>query len=518
MANVSTLSKEDLRRELSGFGINTPITQTTRPILEKKLIKLRKESKSLPTSERNVSNLKASKSPTRNVYSNTRTSSSTINTTRNSLNNKTTLISPLIAREIGGKSALNALRNKSKSPSRTSANKDILKQLEILKEFSKTDPISIPKEISYSSQRQFNDSTFKSPRSFLFQDDKSSILADTYEPQKYSEHPSDGSLLYKGNSNNVQRLSRRLSNEYPGTEMKRSVNSFYEKNINLVDKKISIGNGFLKHIHWFLFFLLIVIIALNVNINVDREKDILITSFYNTFSFVFNYAVFPVFIIGLIAILLTATFLSVKYYRNKKLKEEKQTKETAEKIVGYLTSVNSSKSIGIPEYKLFDEMFPKMMRTKKDKRIFENALKYIFETEINIRYEIHDYDGVETKVYFWTAPLREKWQGSAIGSSNEDNFPRYGPTNCLKIRGMSYENVNGKDREIMEDIRLRCIPYKILHMQIVNDGKDAVLYIKLKDNYEAYKVFFLLHSNWFNGDLLNCKFIEEVKYDQRFKI
>ncbi|CEF64321.1 Inner nuclear membrane protein Man1 [Strongyloides ratti] len=518
MADPSTLSKEDLKKELSSFGINTPITPSTRLVLEKKLVKLRKESRTFPGNERNSRNSNTSKSPVRNISTSTKTSTSITNTTRSSLNNtKTNSISPLIAREIGGKYTTNTLRNKSKSPSRTSPKNDILKQLEILKEFSRNDPISIPKEISYSSHRQYTDSSFKSPSSYSYRGEKNDISTNSFKPEVHSRYPSDNRSLYKPDIKSTPRISR-LNNEYPGTERKRYVDSLYGNNVNYVGNKIKSTSRFFKYLPWLLISTVALIIILNLDINVNRQKDILLTSFYNTFSFVFNYAVFPVFMIGLVVVLVTTTFLSVKFYRNKKLKETKQIKETAEKIVGYLTSINSLKSIGVPEYELFDEIFPKMIRTKKDRRIFEGALQYIFETEINIRYEIHDYDGVETKVYFWTTPLREKWQGSAVGTSNGVNLPRHGLANCLKIRGISIENVNGKNREIMEDIRLRCIPYKIVDMQIMTDTKEVVLYMKLRNNDEANKIFHLLHSHWFNGDLLNCKFLEETKYNQRFKI
>uniref|UniRef100_A0A0N5BS17 LEM domain-containing protein n=1 Tax=Strongyloides papillosus TaxID=174720 RepID=A0A0N5BS17_STREA len=519
----SRLSKEDLKNELASFGIVAPITQSTRPVLEKKLLKLRKERR--PTIGNGKTNIVSTthKSPPRKVIITERTPiSKPIVTSNSSMNTSRTVpsSSPLLAREMGSKYQANTTRTNSKSPSRTTAPKsDILKQLEMLKEFSRNDPISIPREISTSSYRQPSESSFRSPNtSLLYQNQRGQKVSSLYEPEVRSRHTPGESMLHNRDLKSTQQtLSNR--NNYPGSERRRFVDSAYgrdaDKGYNRIKTTVS---KYFRYLFWLIVSIITLIIILELDIDVNRQKDIIVTSCYNTFSFVFNYAVFPVFMIGLVVVLITSTFLGIKFYRNKKFKEAKQVADTAEKITGYLTSISSIKSVGVPEYELFDEIFPKMLRTKKDKRIFESALNYLLDTEINIRYEIHDYDGVETKVYFWTTPLRDKWQGSAVGTSNGVNLPRHGLANCLKVRGISLKNANGKNQEIMNDIRVRCIPYKILDMQIMTDTKDVVLYMKLRDNEEANKVFHLLHSHWFNGDLLNCKFLEETKYNQRFNV
>uniref|UniRef100_A0A0N4Z9U5 LEM domain-containing protein n=1 Tax=Parastrongyloides trichosuri TaxID=131310 RepID=A0A0N4Z9U5_PARTI len=510
----SKLSKDELKRELAKIGLNGPITDQTRPMLEKQLLKRMKQPKN-PMEGYKV-NKPPSRSPARKVVVAKRIPSpiETDNVMNNSQNFKN---SSLTRRDMVDKRISTSLKKPLASPSRSVPNSDVLKQLKGLKELSQQDPITIPKEISFTTFSKPREPVFKPPQSYGINNAKNNISFDSTKDRNFvSTTPitRNGVITRRNLINQFE-----SSEEYPGYERRRYVDREYGKN---VEKSIE-RNRYIKETLKYLFMILFILCTLYIiwksDVDVNRQKDILVTSFYETFSFILNYAIVPFVALGLLVILLTGSYLGIKYFRSKKLKETKRITETAEKIVGYLTSLNSkSDSVGVLENQLFDEIFPKMKRTKKDKKIFEKALDHVFETEISIRFEVHDYDGVETRVFFWTTPLREKWQGCAVGNSNGVNLPRHASANCLKIRGMSLKNVFGKDEEVMNDIRVRCIPYKIIDMQLMSDKKDIVLYMKLRNNEEASKVFHLLHSHWFNGDLLNCKLLEESKYNQRFNV
>ena len=117
------------------------------------------------------------------------------------------------------------------------------------------------------------------------------------------------------------------------------------------------------------------------------------------------------------------------------------------------------------------------------------------------------------------------WQGDAFNRSEK---LIHSPTPCLKIRNMFDPNqINSDNRisvKIHNDILEKCsisnakytTNNAILHISCDKKSKEGCVYVKCSSNDAAGRVYQNLNGTWYNGKLLNVKFLREDRYLERF--
>ena len=119
------------------------------------------------------------------------------------------------------------------------------------------------------------------------------------------------------------------------------------------------------------------------------------------------------------------------------------------------------------------------------------------------------------------------WQGDAFNRSEKLS---HSPTPCLKIRNMFDSAQMSSDPslavKIHNDILLKCCSMlgsevkiqnsAILHIACDKKSKEGCVYVKCTTNETAGRVYQALSGVWYNGRLLNVKFLRSDRYLERF--
>jgi hypothetical protein len=119
------------------------------------------------------------------------------------------------------------------------------------------------------------------------------------------------------------------------------------------------------------------------------------------------------------------------------------------------------------------------------------------------------------------------WQGDAF---NRCEKLTHSPTPCLKIRNMFDPLDMTNDpflatkihNDILDKFSCNSIFNKdsannfILHISCDKKSKEGCVYIKCKSNEAAGKIYQTLNGTWYNGKLLNVKFLRSDRYLERF--
>ena len=215
---------------------------------------------------------------------------------------------------------------------------------------------------------------------------------------------------------------------------------------------------------------------------------------------------------------------------------------------------------------VYDTLFSPSERQGK-KKLWLKVVKFIEDHESRIHLETQFIDGEETHVWKWILPkhdpkkllnrsesgdlsrqitstmpltqnnliLNQKentvpstgtpvWQGDAFGRTEK---LAHSPTPCLKIRNMfDPVLVNADPRltiKITNDILEKCsssttqmVNDTILHISCDRKSKEGCVYVKCVSNEAAGKVYQTLNGTWYNGKLLNVKFLRSDRYADRF--
>ncbi len=118
--------------------------------------------------------------------------------------------------------------------------------------------------------------------------------------------------------------------------------------------------------------------------------------------------------------------------------------------------------------------------------------------------------------------LTNGWQGDAFNRSDK---LAHSPTPCLKIRNMFDSSLIENDPllsiRIHNDILEKCSVCSnnmatILHIICDKKSKEGCVYIKCSSNEAAGFVYQILNGTWYNGKLLNVKFLRSDRYVERF--
>ena len=117
------------------------------------------------------------------------------------------------------------------------------------------------------------------------------------------------------------------------------------------------------------------------------------------------------------------------------------------------------------------------------------------------------------------------WQGDAFNKSEK---LMNSPTPCLKIRNMFDTFLMNSDSQmaikIHNDILEKCSisnskfgnNFSILHISCDKKSKEGCVYVKCASNEAAGHVYQNLNGTWYNGKLLNVKFLRNDRYLERF--
>lgn len=254
----------------------------------------------------------------------------------------------------------------------------------------------------------------------------------------------------------------------------------------------------------------------------------------------------------------------------------KQVTELVEKQyeLSLLDSGNIKPYIAISH--VYDTLIEPSQRASKKKQ-WNDVIKFIEDHESRIHLETQFIDGEETLVWKWVVPKhhesvnsfkhvnlasknegiglanstmittdqvglnKENGGGNDVGKGNGmtvgwqgDAFNRseklvHSPTPCLKIRGMfdqiSVESDPMFSAKIHNDILEKCsstfngrtVPNdSILHISCDKKSKEGCVYVKCMTNEAAGRVYQALNGTWYNGKLLNVKFLRSDRYLDRF--
>ena len=213
---------------------------------------------------------------------------------------------------------------------------------------------------------------------------------------------------------------------------------------------------------------------------------------------------------------------------------------------------------------VYDTLVEPSERAKKKKQ-WKDVIKFIEDHESRIHLETQFIDGEETLVWKWVVPkIQEQarnlkmntnegiglanstminpteqerdfnkennldrakasvgWQGDAFNKSEKLS---HSPTPCLKIRGMFDQSMIDNDplfaSKIQTDILIKCNPNRlndsILHISCDKKSKEGCVYVKCVSNEAAGRAYQALNGTWYNGKLLNVKFLRSDRYLERF--
>ncbi|RNA36379.1 inner nuclear membrane Man1 [Brachionus plicatilis] len=207
---------------------------------------------------------------------------------------------------------------------------------------------------------------------------------------------------------------------------------------------------------------------------------------------------------------------------------------------------------------VYDTLVEPSERAKKKKE-WNDVVKFIEDHESRIHLETQFIDGEETLVWKWVVPKTQEqvknfkinpndgiglanstminpteqerdfnkennleraktsvgWQGDAFSKSEKLS---HSPTPCLKIRGMFDQAIIENDPlfavKIQNDILKKCD--SILHISCDRKSKEGCVYVKCLSNEAAGRAYQALNGTWYNGKLLNVKFLRSDRYLERF--
>jgi len=151
------------------------------------------------------------------------------------------------------------------------------------------------------------------------------------------------------------------------------------------------------------------------------------------------------------------------------------------------------------------------MAMKPNNRIFPNMASSNLTQDSSNTANSSEHNSIQTN----------GWQGDAF---NRTDKLAHSPTPCLKIRNMfdtsSIENDPLMAIRIHNDILERCsslhtVPV-ILHISCDKKSKEGCVYIKCNSNDSSGIVYQIMNGTWYNGKLLNVKFLRSDRYMERF--
>ncbi|GMR47884.1 hypothetical protein PMAYCL1PPCAC_18079, partial [Pristionchus mayeri] len=235
----------------------------------------------------------------------------------------------------------------------------------------------------------------------------------------------------------------------------------------------------------------------------------------DTVLFVYNYAIFPLLLVAFLAVVVASVYWMYSRRNKAMVEEEEALYQLIEQITNTVRESYESgeEYISIPHVR--DQIFPPAKRRGTELTRWERAVQFVNEKESRIVTEAVYLRGIEVPSWKWIgAGKKQGWRGSAYSSA-----PVVKPvSSCLKVRNMYNVETGFEDEaeEVVAEVYAKLKPIVPLRVHTANENRDPCVYIKLSSKEEAATVFSLLHSQWFNGQLLHVKFIPDKRFDERF--
>lgn len=284
----------------------------------------------------------------------------------------------------------------------------------------------------------------------------------------------------------------------------------------------------------------------------------------------FIYVRAMIFVLAIVALLL-CYFIFKVYMKNREAKD-KEYYDLITKVTGMVEKqyelslmdpANIKPYIAISH--IYDSLVDPSERAAK-KQLWNKVVAFIQDHESRIHLETQFISGEETHVWKWIGAkhdtiLKNKYKNTGIGlanstminpENNKQNMPAppvpprqvepvqpngwqgsafnnseklvYSPTPCLKIRNMFDLEEFDKDRllpskihnDILEKCMINNMNKTIYHIACDKKSREGCTYIKCASNDAAGLVYQALNGTWYNGKLLNVKFLRSDRYLERF--
>ncbi|CAD5226344.1 unnamed protein product [Bursaphelenchus xylophilus] len=232
---------------------------------------------------------------------------------------------------------------------------------------------------------------------------------------------------------------------------------------------------------------------------VEKGKAVVVGTVTDVFSLIYNYAVVPAICTVLFVGLGTVLFY---FYRSNKANKEKFENAAMNLVDQIADRVRSAGIDGVAETHLRDQIYPPTRRSEEESRLWRSESQLI--------------NGVECNVWIWVVAKPDGWQGSAIDETSPQKLSR-APTRAFKIRNIDDGNRPREAERIKKEIEEKIAPVKALHYELKKSSTyEPYLFMAFNTIEDTTKAFQALHSQWFNGELLNVKYMHEDRYINRF--
>ncbi|KAI6193213.1 Inner nuclear membrane protein Man1 [Aphelenchoides besseyi] len=501
MKAPSDLTPAELRDELAQHGYKIgPIVDSTRPMYEKKLLAFRSgdtAKKSPSTSNRSR---RASPRQTQSVVDTTNSTPPTTRTRRDSPRQ-----TPTVVNSTDSSPSRSRRASPRQSPTVNSTDNS---------------PTTVRSRLDTSRQSTLNaDSTSstyaKKLPSYRSGETSSTDSSPTYARFRRAPHQSG---LY-GNSTLPSYSSTKMTSfRSIGTPRASVPTSSRSPRSRAAEMYKRARDGDVAKIFMFCFLsftlvLLITYLSTAHPKTVERGRRIFVGAIYDTATFFYNYAVFPVFVLLIIAMMCFVPFYFYKIRRIRREKFERQTMELVDRIAD---RVRDSGSMGIAEQHIRDALIPPTRRTENDWTLWNSAVDFINNLDSRMLSENRVINGVECNVWVWANAhdLSQGYSGIAERSPQPQRVPDHALTHCLKIRGLIDSN-RSEDEIVKKEVYDKLRPSVPSHFSIVR-GNESCVYVMFKNLEDAKRAFDAFHTQWIRGNLVSVKYVRDERYAERF--
>ncbi|KAI6223981.1 Inner nuclear membrane protein Man1 [Aphelenchoides besseyi] len=503
MKAPSELTPSELRDELAQHGYKVgPVVDSTRPMYEKKLLAFRSgdSAKKSPT----ASNRSRRASPRQTQQSVFDTSNNTPPATRTRRDSPRQ--SPTVVNSTDSSPARTRRASPRQSPTVNSTDNS---------------PSTVRSRLDHSRQSTLTaDSTSstyaKKLPSFRSGETSSTDSSPTYA--RFRRAAPRQSALYANSTLPSYSSTKMTSFRSIGTPKESTPTSVRSPRSRAVEACKRARDGDVAKIFMFCFlsFTLVLLIAYLSTAHpktVERGRRIFVGAIYDTATFFYNYAVFPVFVLLIVAVM---CFVPFYFYKTRRIRREKFERQTMELVDRIADRVRDSGSMGIAEQHIRDALIPPTRRTENDWTLWNSAVDFINNVDSRMLAENRVIGGVECNVWVWANAhdLSQGYSGIAERSPQPQRVPDHALTHCLKIRGLIDSN-RSEDEIVKKEVYDKLRPSVPSHFSIVR-GNESCVYVMFKNLEDAKRAFDAFHTQWIRGNLVSVKYVRDERYAERF--
>ncbi|CAJ0937050.1 unnamed protein product, partial [Mesorhabditis belari] len=271
-----------------------------------------------------------------------------------------------------------------------------------------------------------------------------------------------------------------------------------------------------------IFFVILAVgyIATSQPGTIHSAAQVVSGTFRDSVTFFYNYLILPTALLAVAAAVVLIVYFAFKRWRLAKDVEENAVFELVEQITDMVrdSAADGEEYISVPHVR--DLIFPPAKRRTTELARWERAVEYINENESRIATETRLIRGHECAVWKWLEARKSGWQGKAFGNPTvplSPNIPKEALTKFLKIRDLVASD--GSDRvKAEQDFRSKVHPVIPVHVAYCEEPStdEKLVFAMFRRPQDAHNAFMALHGEWYNGRLLNVKYVRENRYFDRF--